>query len=157
MAFLFMEIINSSIAVLTRFALGWYFLHAGILKLLDPTWTSRGFLEHAAMFPDFYLWFTQPSILPVIDVLNAWGITAVGVGLLLGIGTRIAVCVGILLMALYYFPHDPGYTYIVDEHVFIALLLVYVLRDRHEGKWSGQCLLSSVGIHPGTRLWSWLQ
>jgi thiosulfate dehydrogenase (quinone) large subunit len=114
---------NDWIVLSSRCALGWYFFHAGLMKVIDPSWSSRGFLEHAAMFPDIYILFTHPTVLPMVDVLNAWGLTLVGVALSLGIGIRCAASGGILLMVLYYFPHEAGYTYIIDDHVVIALLL----------------------------------
>ena len=29
-----------------RLVVGWVFLYAGVTKLLDPSWTARGYLAH---------------------------------------------------------------------------------------------------------------
>ena len=39
---------------LLRVSLGWLFLYAGLTKLLDPTWTSEGYLTGAKAFTGFY-------------------------------------------------------------------------------------------------------
>jgi thiosulfate dehydrogenase (quinone) large subunit len=120
---------------LLRVGLGWYFLWAGLTKVFDPLWSAAGFLTHAKTFPKFYEWFASPDILPFTNFLNEWGITLVGVTLLLGIGVRVGSAVGILLMILYYFPalefpYVPPYAFIVDEHVIYALGLVVVALGR---------------------------
>ena len=78
--------------------MGWLFLYAGIVKVLDPDWTSAGFLAGAKTFPAFFHWLASPGILPVTDALNAWGLTLLGVALLLGVTVRLASGLGIALM-----------------------------------------------------------
>ncbi len=118
--------------LLLRLSLGSLFLYAGITKVLDPTWSAAFYLKGAKTFPDFYNWFLQPNILPTVNFLNEWGLTLIGLSLILGIFVRISGAGGILLMLLYYFPILNGaypnpQSFIVDQHiVFVTALFVLV-------------------------------
>lgn len=112
-----------------RVSLGGLFLYAGVSKLTDPSWSAAGYLAGAQAFQGFYAWLASPGILPVVDFLNAWGLTLVGAALVLGIATRLAVLGGVTMMALYYlalgFPRPNAHALVIDEHIiFIASLLV---------------------------------
>ena len=115
---------------LLRVSLGWLFLYAGLSKLATPGWSAAGFLQGAKTFIGFYAWFLQPSVLPAINFINEWGLTLLGVSLILGIFVRLSSALGIILMLLYYFPrlqgvHPDPNSFIVDQHiVFIFVLLV---------------------------------
>ncbi|RJR12485.1 DoxX family protein [Candidatus Parcubacteria bacterium] len=109
--------------------------YAGIVKVLNPNWSAAGFLNSAKTFPEFYAWFAQPSILPITNLLNEWGLTIIGVMLILGIGVRLASVLGVALMLLYYFPalqfpYAGDHAYIVDDHIVYALLLLYLAAAR---------------------------
>lgn len=111
-------------ATLLRVALGWYMFADGLQILLMPNWSARAFLLGAKTFPDFYAWFAQPGFSWWVDPLNSWGITLVGVALLLGVAVRPAAWAGAALMLLYYFPHYSfpvvPHGYIVEEHIVDA-------------------------------------
>jgi thiosulfate dehydrogenase [quinone] large subunit len=51
--------------------------------------------------------------LAVVDFLNIYGLILIGLGLILGLFTRISTIAGILLLALYYLSHPPcvGFKY----------------------------------------------
>jgi len=121
---------------LLRVCLGWYFFWAGITKVLDPNWSAAGFLNHASMFPDFYAWFARPEILPVINFLNAWGLTLIGISLLVGVFVRLSAFWGVMLMVLYYFAHTNEFSFITDDHMIIGLAL-FVLASFHAGRMWG--------------------
>src|SRR3990167_8229624 len=109
-------------AAALRFVLGWYMFFAGIEKVLDPSWTASRFLMGAQTFPEFYAWFAAPAQSWWVDPLNAWGITLVGVALILGVFVRPAALAVAALMVLYYFPHVAypfvlEHGFIVEEHV----------------------------------------
>lgn len=117
---------------LLRVSLGWLFFYAGITKVLDASWSAAGYLSGAKTFPLFFQFLGQPSILPITDFLNEWGLTLIGASLILGIFARAGSLFGILLMALYYvpilqFPYPNEHAYIIDEHVVyaIGLLVIY--------------------------------
>ena len=117
-----------------RIALGWMFFYAGITKVLNPTWTAEGFLRNAKAFPEFFHWFALPANIGWVNFMNEWGLTLLGVALILGIGVRLASILGIVLMALYYFPlglPKPNATsYLVDQHVIYALVLAFFIAVR---------------------------
>ncbi len=126
------------IIFLLRISLGWLFLYAGITKVTDPAWSAAGYLKGAKTFAGFYQWLFDPSILPAVNFLNEWGLTLIGVSLLLGVGVRAASYAGALLMLLYYlpildFPKVGDHSYIVDEHIiylFLFLLFAAVRAGR---------------------------
>lgn len=113
-----------------RIATGWMMFYAGITKVLDPKWSAAGYLKSAKTFPELFQWFAQPDILPFVNFVNEWGLTLLGISLILGIGVRLSSVLGALLMMLYYFPvldfpYPNAHAYIVDEHIIYALLLVF--------------------------------
>ncbi len=118
-----------------RISIGWLFLYAGVTKIIaEPAWSAAGYLKGAKTFTGFYQWLAGSSLLPLTNFLNEWGLTLLGIALILGIFVRLSSVLGALLMLLYYFPAldfpvvDHGY--IVDQHVIyiFALLLLGSLR-----------------------------
>lgn len=119
---------------LLRVSLGWVMFYAGITKILDPKWTAKGYIAGAKMFPTFYgSLLTNPTNLMIIDFLNKWGLTLIGVSLMLGFLVRFSSPFGAALMMLYYFPVlDFPYAsgknyYIVDFHIIFALTFIVLL------------------------------
>ncbi|MDO8430121.1 MAG: DoxX family membrane protein [bacterium] len=113
-----------------RISMGWLMFYAGITKVLDPSWSAAGYLVNAKTFAGFYQWLTQPGILPAINFVNEWGLTLLGISLLLGIGVRLSSVLGALLMLLYYipildFPYPNPHSYIVDEHIIYIFVLLF--------------------------------
>ena len=126
---------------LTRIAMGTLFFYAGITKILNPEWTAKGYLEGAQTLTGLYQWMAQPGILPYIDVLNKWGLTLIGIALLLGIGSRTASIFGAIMMLLYYFPelnfpYVGEHSFLVDEHIIYALVLL-TLYSTNAGSYLG--------------------
>ncbi len=124
--------------LLLRLSLGALFFYAGITKVLDPSWSAAFYLKGAKTFPAFYAFFLQPSILPTINFINEWGLTLIGVALILGIFVRVASIGGIMLMLLYYFPTLDGlypntHSLIVDEHI-IYICAFFVLASFRAGR-----------------------
>jgi len=95
--------------VLLRVAIGWHFLYEGLAKLLNPYWTSAGFLLEskgplAALFQGIA---AHPTALRIVDILNTWGLIAIGLGLMAGLLTRAASLAGMALLLLYYICNPP--------------------------------------------------
>lgn len=114
---------------LLRVSMGWLFFYAGITKILNPDWSAAGYLSGAKTFPDLFNFFLQPNILPIVNLANEWGLTLIGIALILGTFVRWASLAGVILMVLYYlpildFPYPNAHSYIVDEHVIYMLALV---------------------------------
>ena len=119
---------------LLRLSLGWLMFYAGITKVLNPAWSAAGYLTGAKFMTGFFHWLTTPCILPVVNFLNAWGLTLLGVSLILGVAMRWSCILGIILMLLYYlplgFPYPNAHALLVDEHIIysISLFLLLIFR-----------------------------
>lgn len=114
---------------LLRVSMGWLLFYAGIIKILDPKWSAKGYIASAKTFPGFYQWLASENILPIINFLNEWGLVLIGVSLIVGFLTRWSSIFGALLMLLYYFPilnfpFAGQFSYIVDEHIIYALVFI---------------------------------
>ena len=105
--------------VLLRILIGWHFLYEGIVKLLNPDWSSSGYLlDSNGILSGFFIWMaSNQGVLNVVDFLNVWGLIAIGFGLILGFVTRVATIAGIILLSFYYLSHPPfpGLKFIFQE------------------------------------------
>jgi thiosulfate dehydrogenase [quinone] large subunit len=110
-----------------RLVMGWVFLYAGMVKLADPSWTARGFLTsvpEANPFGGVWATLARPEYLAVVDPLNAWGLTLVGLALMAGFAVRWAAFWGSVVMLCYWAASLPlAHAVVVDSHVVYALLL----------------------------------
>lgn len=114
--------------------------YAGITKVLDPSWSAAFYLKGAKTFPAFYTMLLSPSLLPIINFINAWGLTLLGLSLLSGLLIRVSAPLGALLMMLYYFPildfpKVGEHSYLVDEHVIYALVLLLLAAFNAGTQW----------------------
>lgn len=101
--------------VALRVLIGWHFLYEGLAKLLNPYWTSAGYLaESRWLFKGLFVAIAaSPGAVTVVDYVNMWGQVAIGLGLMFGLFTRWSAIAGIGLLALYYIAAPPfvGYAY----------------------------------------------
>ena len=108
-----------SLLLALRVLIGWHFLYEGLAKLVNPDWSSAGFLLDSEGFLSqvFYSMASNPDVLRVVDFLNIWGLILIGLGLILGFFTRVSIIAGIALLAMYYLSHPPmvGYSYSVPS------------------------------------------
>ena len=95
--------------VALRVLIGWHFLYEGLVKVVNPNWSGAGYLmDSQGIFKGFFHSLAaNQSVLLVVDFLNIWGLIAIGLGLIVGLFTRIALSAGILLLLFYYFSHPP--------------------------------------------------
>jgi thiosulfate dehydrogenase [quinone] large subunit len=110
----------SMIAItLLRVVVGWHFLYEGIAKLTSPSWSAAGYLKQArGPFADLFKWLAgQPNLLANADLITMWGLTLVGVLLILGLFTRLASLGGIGFLLLFYLCNPPfvGYFYSIPS------------------------------------------
>lgn len=115
---------------LLRISMGWLMFYAGITKVLNPAWSSVGYLQEAKTFSTFYQYLSGSGILPTVDFVNEWGLTLLGISLILGVFVRLSSVAGAVLMVLYYlpvldFPYPNAHSYIIDDHIIYALVLLY--------------------------------
>src|SRR3989344_93065 len=114
---------------LLRISLGWLFFYSGITKILNPEWSAAGYIKGAKNFIWFYQWLLNPNVLPIINFVNEWGLTLLGISLILGIAVRLSSILGAILMLLYYFvrldfPYPDPNSFLVDQHIIYALVLL---------------------------------
>lgn len=147
---------------LLRVGTGWLMFYAGITKLMDPSWSAIGYLQNAKTFGGFYSLFTGPNILPFINFINEWGLTLLGISLILGVFVRFSSILGIALMLLYYFPvlefpYIPGaHAFIIDEHIIYASILFFFATSRPGRVWGLENWCSNLPIcsrYPRLREW----
>jgi thiosulfate dehydrogenase [quinone] large subunit len=95
--------------VILRLMIGWHILYEGISKLLNPDWSSIGFLSESKwIFSGFANWIiTNPGVLKTVDFLNTWGLIAIGAALMLGLFIRFAALAGTILLLIYYLNNPP--------------------------------------------------
>jgi len=102
-----------------RVLVGWHFLYEGIAKLSSPTWSAAGYLKQArGPFAGLFKSLAgQPELLGYADLITMWGLTIVGVLLILGLFTRLASLGGIGFILLFYLCNPPfvGYFYSIPS------------------------------------------
>lgn len=98
-----------TVLVTLRFLIGWHMLYEGVYKILTPGWSSKGFLgESQWILSGFAKWVIfNEGVLNVVDFLNTWGLVAIGLGLIVGLFTRIATFSGVILLLMYYINNPP--------------------------------------------------
>ena len=105
--------------VALRLLLGWYFLYEGIVKITNPDWSSFGYLmdSQGPFAGIFHSMAAKANVVAVADWLNKWGLTLIGLGLLLGFLTQYALFFGMLLLIMYYCSHPPlaSITYLMPQ------------------------------------------
>jgi thiosulfate dehydrogenase [quinone] large subunit len=95
--------------VALRLLIGWHFLYEGLVKVLNPKWTSLGYLmDSQGCFASlFHSMAGNAGTLSVVNFLNEWGLVLIGLSLILGCLTRMGCIGGILILLLYYLSHPP--------------------------------------------------
>lgn len=130
-----------------RMAVGWHFLYEGVSKLSLGNWSAASYLTNSTGFlSGFYHWLgSSPGLMRVVDLLNMYGLVAIGLGLFLGVLIRWAAGAGALLLALYYFAYppfgaslamrnEPGLFIVNAQLIEAAVLLLYVfIQDTGHG------------------------
>jgi thiosulfate dehydrogenase [quinone] large subunit len=78
--------------VILRVAIGWHMLYEGVVKLMNPNWSSVGYLmDSGGWFSGiFHAIAGNAGALNVADFLNIWGLILVGLGLILGLFTKLS-------------------------------------------------------------------
>ena len=94
---------------LLRLFIGWHLLYEGMAKISNANWTSAAYLlDSKWIFSGLAKWMvTNPNVLGVVDTLNMWGLTIIGLSLMLGLFSRWSCIAGAGLISLYYLFHPP--------------------------------------------------
>jgi thiosulfate dehydrogenase [quinone] large subunit len=122
-----------------RILIGWHFLYEGLHKLIHPEWSALGFLANSQwIFSGVAEWIiSNPGVLNIVDTMNTWGLIAIGLGLILGLFTKIASLAGCILLLLYYIFNPPfigmeligpmeGNYLLVNKTLIEAVTLFYI-------------------------------
>lgn len=98
-----------TLLVIVRLLIGWHLLYEGLVKFLNPDWTSLHYLlDSKGPLAWFFKSLTHnQNILEIIDLVNIWALMVIGLFLILGCFTRISAFSGVVLLALYYLSHPP--------------------------------------------------
>jgi thiosulfate dehydrogenase [quinone] large subunit len=119
------------VLVSARVLMGWYCLYEGVIKWMNPSWSAFAYLNDSqGWFAGFFQALAaNPTSLSIVNFLNVYGLIVIGLGLILGLFTRLATWSGILLILLYFLSHP-------------ALLQVsYVLPSGETALWVNKNLL----------------
>ncbi len=136
------------VMTILRVAIGWHFLYEGLTKLFNPQWTAAGYLQSATgpLAGLYHALAASEGILMIVNILNTWGLVLIGLGLFLGLFTRIAQVAGIALLFMYYLSHppvlsEPGFfregSYFFISKDFLEMLALLVLMFFPTGKFLG--------------------
>jgi len=126
--------------VVLRVLIGWHFLYEGIAKLTSPNWSASGFLlqSRGPLSGFFKSLAADPNVLATVNQLNMWGLTLIGLGLIVGCLTRVASASGLVVILLFYLCNPPfvGYYYsipaegsylVVNKNLVEAAALAVIL------------------------------
>ena len=134
---------------LLRVVIGWHFLYEGIAKLTSPSWSAAGYLKQArGPFAGLFRWLAlQPNLLENANLITMWGLTIVGLLLMLGLFTRLASLGGIGFILLFYFANPPfvGYfyslpsegSYLIVNKNLVELCALFVILVTGSGRFAG--------------------
>ena len=143
--------------VLLRTLIGWHFLYEGLVKLVWPAWTragvplgrfsSAGYLRSSTgPFADVFRAFADASGLPWLDLLMAWSLLLIGLGLMLGLFTQLACAGALALLALFYLSwlptrgvYEPGTegNYLLVNKNLVEAAAVFVVLAFRTGRIAG--------------------
>ncbi len=126
------------VMTILRVAIGWHFLYEGLTKLLNPEWSASGYLLSATgpLAGLYHALGANEGVLMLVNILNTWGLVLIGLGLILGLFTKISQVAGIALLFMYYLSHppvltEPGFfregSYFFISKDFLEMLALLVL------------------------------
>jgi len=80
-----------------RLLIGWHFLYEGVVKLLNPNWSSMGYLMGSQGFLKglFHGIGTSPTMVGILDFVTIWAMIVIGVTLIFGFLLKPAAFLGI--------------------------------------------------------------
>ncbi|MEG1543861.1 MAG: DoxX family membrane protein [Tannerellaceae bacterium] len=90
-----------------RLFIGWHFMYEGMVKIMNPKWTSLPYLlDSKGPASSFFVGLTQyPDMMVLINYCNEWALLLIGLGLTLGCFYRLASLGGMILLAMYTLSH----------------------------------------------------
>jgi thiosulfate dehydrogenase [quinone] large subunit len=134
---------------LLRVFVGWHFLYEGLAKLTSTTWSAAGYMKASrGPFAALFKWIaSQPHLLDNANLITMYGLTIVGVLLILGLFTRLASLAGIGFILLFYLCNPPfvGYfyaiptegSYLIVNKNLVELSALFVILVTGSGRFAG--------------------
>ena len=146
-----MKLSRSAMLAITvlRVVVGWHFLYEGLAKLTSASWSAAGYMKVSrGPFAAFFHWIAgQPQLLDKANLITMYGLTIVGVLLMLGLFTRLASLAGIGFILLFYFANPPfvGYfyslpsegSYLIVNKNLVELCALVVIFTTGSGRFAG--------------------
>ena len=132
-----------------RVVIGWHFLYEGLSKLTAPSFSAAGYLKQArGPFAELFKSLaTQPNLLDNVNLITMWGLTLVGLFLILCLFTRLASLAGIGFILMFYLAAPPliGYfysipsegSYLIINKNLVELCALAVIFATGSGKFAG--------------------
>jgi len=95
--------------VTLRVLIGWYFLYEGLAKVFSPKWTAYGYLmDSKGLFAHLFRMIAEnPDLMALADFINIWGLTLIGLLLILGLFEKAGYIGAALLLTSSYLSHPP--------------------------------------------------
>lgn len=134
---------------LLRVVIGWHFLYEGVAKLSAASWSAGGYLQQArGPFAGLFRSLAaQPNLLETASLVTMWGLTVVGLLLMLGLFTRLASLGGMAFVLLFYLATPPwvGYfyalpsegSYLIVNKNLVELCALLVILMTGSGRFAG--------------------
>lgn len=137
--------------VLLRIVIGWHFLREGVVKLSHPTWSAIGYLNGSwGPFSPLFNWIaTNPEVmgiglLDLSNIMMPWMLTISGLGLMLGLFTRLSTLLAMGLLAMFYCaapPIDPGIAMQAGELFAFPEFMSHL----HHSQWAMNHMIGNEG------------
>lgn len=134
---------------LLRVFVGWHFLYEGLAKLTSASWSAAGYMKQArGPFAEMFRGIAaNPNLLANADLITMWGLTIVGLLLILGLFTRLASLGGIMFILLFYLCNPPfvGYfysiptegSYLIVNKNLVEVSALFVILVTGSGRFAG--------------------
>lgn len=97
------------ILVSLRVVVGWHFLYEGYVKIVSEGWSSAGYLNAApGPFAEIFHDMAGSSwMVSAVDIIMSWGLTLIGIALILGLFTRLVSVAAAFFLIMFYLSNPP--------------------------------------------------
>ena len=113
-----------------RLTIGYAFLHAGYVKVIEAGWSANGYLANVAAtngnpLQGMFAWMAAtPWFVEFVNVAVPWGELLIGLGIIFGALTRLAAFFGAFMMAMFYFGNwDIAHGYVNGDLTYMIVFL----------------------------------
>ena len=107
-----------NVLVFMRILIGWHFLYEGVIKVYNPSWTSKAYLlSSEGIFKSMFVKLASDSLVGFVDGMNIAILLVVGMFLILGVLAKQASLLGAILLLLFYLSHPafPGFNQAIEH------------------------------------------